>query len=66
MNSARKRITELYIRNCDEVFAVCDAARAIVDENVADIFLLAEHLSNISIICTKADVFTAQWLISWR
>ncbi|KAJ6789790.1 hypothetical protein PWT90_02340 [Aphanocladium album] len=56
MNSARKRITELYIRNCDEVFAVCEAGRAIVDENVADIFLLAEHLSNISIICTMSDL----------
>ncbi|XWW92842.1 hypothetical protein V2A60_000769 [Cordyceps javanica] len=62
INSARRNITELYVRTCNGIFAVCQAGRAIDDENVQDIFQMAEHLSdiNISIICTRSEDIQAK------
>lgn len=56
MNSARRNITELYVRGCDEIFAVSHIGRAVDDEGVQGIFKMAENLEKISIICTKSDV----------
>ncbi|KAM0739598.1 hypothetical protein ACQRIT_004782 [Beauveria bassiana] len=60
INSARRNITELYIRKCNEIFAVCPAARATDDETVQEIFRMAEHLENISIICTNSEAINAK------
>ncbi|OAA41248.1 Dynamin, GTPase domain protein [Cordyceps fumosorosea ARSEF 2679] len=56
INSARRNITEVYIRNCNEIFAVCPASRASDDETIQEIFRMAEHLESISIICTNSEV----------
>lgn len=58
INSARRRITERYIRNCDEIFAVCNIIRATTDEGVKAVVELANKasLSNVGIICTRSDV----------
>ncbi|KAM7213793.1 nuclear GTPase SLIP-GC 3, partial [Rhypophila decipiens] len=57
LNSARQNITERYILECDEVFAVCWIGRATSDAGVKAIFKLAREarLSNIGIVCTKLD-----------
>jgi hypothetical protein len=58
INSARRGITERYILNCDEIFAVCNIIRAITDEGVMAVIDLANKasLSNVGIICTRSDV----------
>lgn len=58
LNSARRNITERYILQCDEVFAVTEIFRAVTNEGVKDVVDLAKRakLSNITIICTKSDV----------
>lgn len=58
LNSARLKITERYLLNCDEIFAVCYIGRATTDAGVMGVFDLAQRadLSNIGIICTKSDV----------
>lgn len=58
LNSARVRTTERYLRECDEIFAVCMIGRATSDVGVSDVLKLAQRarLSNVGIICTKADV----------
>lgn len=60
INSARRGITERYILNCDEIFAVCNIIRAITDEGVMAVIDLANKasLSNVGIICTRSDVST--------
>ncbi|ETS82271.1 hypothetical protein PFICI_07273 [Pestalotiopsis fici W106-1] len=57
LNSARRNITERYILECDEIFAVTEIFRAVTNEGVKDVVDLAKRagLSNISIICTKSD-----------
>ncbi|KAK0644136.1 hypothetical protein B0T16DRAFT_438330 [Cercophora newfieldiana] len=57
LNSARRNITERYILECDEIFAVCFIGRAITDAGVASVFELARQakLSNVGIICTRSD-----------
>lgn len=58
LNSARRNITERYLLECDEIFAVCFIGRAITDAGVASVFELARQakLSNVGIICTRSDV----------
>jgi hypothetical protein len=59
VSSARQHVTERYILECDEVFAVADIARASTDESVKDVIKLAKknaRVSNVGIICTKSDV----------
>jgi hypothetical protein len=58
VNSARRRITERYIRECDEIFAVCNIIRAITDEGVKAVVELADKasLSDVGIVCTRSDV----------
>lgn len=57
-NAARRNITERYILNCDEIFAVCNIIRAITDAGVQAVIDLADRasLSNVGIICTRSDV----------
>jgi len=57
-DSARQKITERYLLKCDEVFAICNIGRATTDAGVLGVFELARRarLSNVGIICTKADV----------
>lgn len=57
LNSARRNITERYIRNCHEIFAVCNIGRATTDAGVKSVFDLARdaRLRHIGIVCTKSD-----------
>lgn len=57
LNSARRNITERYIRNCHEIFAVCNIGRATTDIGVKSVFDLARdaRLRHIGIVCTKSD-----------
>ncbi|KAK4119755.1 P-loop containing nucleoside triphosphate hydrolase protein, partial [Parathielavia appendiculata] len=57
LNKARQNITERYIRECNEIFVVCPIGRATTDGGVQYLFWLARQarLSNVGIICTKAD-----------
>ncbi|KAK0617536.1 hypothetical protein B0T14DRAFT_435213 [Immersiella caudata] len=57
LNAARRNITERYILECDEIFAVCFIGRAITDAGIASVFDLAKkaNLSNVGIICTRSD-----------
>lgn len=58
LNSARRNITERYLIQCHEIFAVCCIGRASTDVGVTKVFDLARQakLSNVGIICTKSDV----------
>ncbi|PVH91907.1 hypothetical protein DM02DRAFT_544867, partial [Periconia macrospinosa] len=60
-NLARQSITERYMRDCHQIFAVAKIDRAITDQSVKDIFDLARSasLSNISIVCTRSDEVNA-------
>ena len=57
LNSARQNITERYILQCDEIFAVCNIGRAVTDVGVKAVFDLARQarLSNVGIVCTRSD-----------
>ncbi|KAL3290649.1 tat pathway signal sequence [Colletotrichum asianum] len=57
LNSARRSITERYLLECDEVFAVCNIGRATTDVGVASVFELARRagLSKVGIVCTRSD-----------
>ncbi|EXF77774.1 hypothetical protein CFIO01_03095, partial [Colletotrichum fioriniae PJ7] len=59
-NSARRLITERYLVECDEIFAICNIGRATTDVGVQSVFELAQQagLSNVGIVCTKSDVRT--------
>jgi hypothetical protein len=61
-NSARKAITERYIRQCHQVFAVTRIDRAITDESVKEIFELARcaDLSKIDVVCTRSEEVQAR------
>lgn len=58
LNSARRNITERFLVECNEIFAVCPIGRATTDPGVQEVFDLARQakLSKVSIICTKSDV----------
>jgi hypothetical protein len=58
LNSARLKITERYLLNCNEILATCYIGRATTDAGVMGVFELARRasLSRIGIICTKSDV----------
>ncbi|KAK4182680.1 nuclear GTPase SLIP-GC 3 [Podospora australis] len=62
LNSARRLITERYLRTCDEIFAVCRIGRATDDAGVLSVFRLAKEarLSNVGIICTRSDDISAE------
>ncbi|KAM0549840.1 hypothetical protein ACHAPJ_009282 [Fusarium lateritium] len=62
LNSARKIITERYLLQCNEIFAVCNIGRAVTDEGVQQVFDLAgrARLSNVSIVCTRSDDINAE------
>ncbi|KAF4448281.1 hypothetical protein F53441_8315 [Fusarium austroafricanum] len=57
LNSARRIITERYLLECDEIFAICNIGRAVTDEGVHQVFELAARarLSNVGIVCTRSD-----------
>ncbi|KAK3994289.1 hypothetical protein QBC44DRAFT_322976 [Cladorrhinum sp. PSN332] len=57
LNSARQRVTERYLIECDEIFVVCQRSRATSDAGVQAVFELAKQarLSNVGIICTNSD-----------
>lgn len=58
LNSARRNITERYLLECNEIFAICNIGRATTDEGVQQVFDLADRarLSNVGIVCTRSDV----------
>lgn len=58
LNSARRIITERYLLECNEIFAICNIGRAATDEGVHQVFDLADRarLSNVGIVCTRSDV----------
>ncbi|KAF4944710.1 hypothetical protein FGADI_12485 [Fusarium gaditjirri] len=57
LNSARRIITERYLLECNEIFAICNIGRAATDEGVHQVFNLADRarLSNVGIVCTRSD-----------
>ncbi|KAF4497513.1 hypothetical protein FAGAP_6314 [Fusarium agapanthi] len=57
LNSARRIITERYLLECNEIFAICNIGRAATDEGVHQVFELADRarLSNVGIVCTRSD-----------
>ncbi|ROW15158.1 hypothetical protein VPNG_03092 [Cytospora leucostoma] len=57
LNSARRNITQQYVVNCHEVFAICSIKRASTDVGVKTVFDLAQQarLERVGIICTNAD-----------
>jgi hypothetical protein len=58
LNAARRSITERYLLECDEIFAVCNIGRATTDVGVSSVFELARqaNLTNVGIVCTRSDV----------
>ncbi|KAF4971538.1 hypothetical protein FZEAL_9822 [Fusarium zealandicum] len=69
LNSARRIITERYLLNCNEIFAICNIGRAVTDEGVNQVFELARraHMSNVGIVCTRSDDIIAQEAVrDWR
>jgi hypothetical protein len=57
LNSARKAITERYVRQCHQILVVAKIDRAITDESIKEIFELASraNLSKIDVICTRSE-----------
>ncbi|CEJ81031.1 hypothetical protein VHEMI01183 [[Torrubiella] hemipterigena] len=60
LNSARRNVTERFLRECHEIFVVCNIGRAVTDIGVEDVFKLAmqakqENLRNVGIVCTRSD-----------
>lgn len=57
LNSARRNITQQYIVNCHEIFAICSIKRAVTNVGVKTVFDLAQQarLERVGIICTSAD-----------
>lgn len=57
LNSARKAITERYVRQCHQILVVAKIDRAITDESIKEIFDLASrvNLSKIDVICTRSE-----------
>jgi hypothetical protein len=68
LNSARRAITERYVRQCDRIFVVARIERAITDQSIDEIFKLARRvsLSQIDIVCTRSeDIHTDEALHDW-
>ncbi|KAL1845937.1 hypothetical protein Daus18300_014397 [Diaporthe australafricana] len=57
LNSARRNITERYLLECHEIFAVCSIGRATTDVAVKSVFDLAleARLRHVGIVCTRSD-----------
>lgn len=57
LNSARRNITQQYIVNCHEIFAICSIKRAGTDVAVNTVFDLAKQarIEQVGIVCTHAD-----------
>lgn len=57
LNSARKTITERYVRQCHQILVVARIDRAVTDRSIKEIFSLASraNLSKIDVICTKSE-----------
>jgi hypothetical protein len=57
LNSARKAITERYVRHCHQVLVVARIDRASTDESIKEIFELAirANLSKIDVVCTRSE-----------
>jgi hypothetical protein len=57
LNLARQNITETYVRQCHQIFAVLKMDRAITNEGLEAVFTLARRASlhNVGIVCTRAD-----------
>ncbi|KAK8030148.1 hypothetical protein PG993_011439 [Apiospora rasikravindrae] len=69
LNAARRHITERYMIDCNEIFAVCIEGRAITDEGVMNVIELARKakLSNVGIICTRSDDIKSEEAIKdWK
>ncbi|CAM1503171.1 Fc.00g079470.m01.CDS01 [Cosmosporella sp. VM-42] len=69
LNSARRIITERYLLECNEIFAICNIGRAVTDEGVHHVLELARRarLSNVGIVCTRSDDIQAEEAIrDWR
>lgn len=51
-------ITERYIVNCDEIFAIAHIGRAITDAGVKAVIDLAHKTKreHVGIVCTRSDV----------
>ncbi|KAG9254532.1 uncharacterized protein F5Z01DRAFT_622392 [Emericellopsis atlantica] len=62
LNAARRTITERYLVQCDEIFAVCNIGRASTDEGVSNVFELARQarLSNVGVVCTRSEEIQAE------
>jgi len=58
LNTARRTITERYLLECNEIFAVCNIGRAVTDEGLQSLLEIARQamLSNVGIVCTRSDV----------
>lgn len=56
-NSARRAITERYIRQCHQIFVVAKIDRVVTDQSVREIFDLGlrANLSRIDIVCTRSE-----------
>ncbi|KAK1447563.1 hypothetical protein CMEL01_09402 [Colletotrichum melonis] len=68
-NSARRLITERYLVECDEIFAICNIGRATTDVGVESVFELAQQagLSKVGIVCTKSDdIRVEEAMKDWR
>jgi hypothetical protein len=67
VNSARVRITEMRLYQCDEIFMVTDIGRAATNEGVEDLvvrqlgknFNSLKRSQGVAIICTKSEVCQA-------
>ncbi|KAK1507609.1 hypothetical protein CTAM01_02721, partial [Colletotrichum tamarilloi] len=68
-NSARRLITERYLVECDEIFAICNIGRATTDVGVESVFELAQQagLTKVGIVCTKSDdIRVEEAMKDWR
>jgi GTPase SAR1 family protein len=68
LNSARKAITESYVRQCHQIFVVAKIDRAISNESIKEIIELASrvNLSKIDVVCTRSeDIETSEARHDW-
>ncbi|KAF2710421.1 hypothetical protein K504DRAFT_405554 [Pleomassaria siparia CBS 279.74] len=61
LNSARQNVTERYVRQCHQIFAVANIGRATTDQGVVEVLELARHarINNVGVVCTKSDEIIA-------
>jgi hypothetical protein len=57
LNSARRAITERYVRQCHQILVVAKIDRAVTDQSIEEVFELASRvqLSRIDIVCTRSE-----------